>query len=163
MPGISVSSSLTVALAAYLLPCMASALTALVAWQGYRRLHEDDLRETTIAFVAVAIMQAVLLIASSIGAVPEPLSRALDCASAAVMGWAFLLRDRRTFLISSLAVCGIFGAFTLSWWQLVGVEATWMRATWSLVNAALYGVAAASLWRQRRERSWLLLVAFVLL
>ena len=151
------------ALAAYLLPCMASALTALVAWQGYRRLHEDDFRETTRAFAAVAVMQAVLLIASSTWTVPAPLLHALDSASAAVMGWTFLHRARRAFLISSLSVCGIFGAFTLSWWQLVGVEAAWTGAAWSLVNAALYGVVAASLWRQRRERSLLLWAAFALL
>jgi two-component system, OmpR family, phosphate regulon sensor histidine kinase PhoR len=163
MPDISVSSLLTVALAAYLLPCMASALTAFVAWQGYRRLHEDDLRKTTAAFAAVAAMQAVLLIASSTGAVPAPLLHALDCASAAVMGWTFLHRTRRAYLISAFAVCGIFGAFTLSWWQLVGAEAAWIETAWSLINAALYGVVAASLWRQRRERSWLLLAAFALL
>ena len=163
MPDISLSSPLTVALAAYLLPCLASALTAIVAWQGYRRLHEGDLHETTIAFAAVATMQAMLLIASSMQAIPAPLLHALDCASAAVMGWPFLHRARHTFLVGSLAVCGIFGAFTLSWWQLAGIEAAWMRATWSLVNAALYGMVAASLWRQRRERPWLLLVAFVLL
>ncbi len=163
MSDISVSSRLIVALAAYLLPCMASALTAMVAWQGYRRVHEDDLREATIAFAAVAAMQAALLILSSTGVAPEPISRALDCASAAVMGWPFLRRARHTFLVSSLALCAIFGAFTLSWWQLAGGETAWMKTTWLLIGAALYGVAAASSWRQRRERPWLLWVAFVLL
>jgi PAS domain S-box-containing protein len=163
MPDISVSSSLTTALAAYLVPCIASTLTALLAWQGYHRLHEDDLREMAMALAAVAAIQATLLIASSTRGVPAPLLHALDGASAAVMGWPFLHRIRHTFLVSSLAVCGIFGAFTLSWRQLAGVEAAWMEVTWSLVNAVLYGVAAASSWHQRRERLWPLWVAFVLL
>jgi len=164
MPDIPVSSLLTVALAAYLLPCMASALTALVAWQGYRRLHEDDLREMARVFAVVAMMQAVLLVVSSARwAVPAPLLHALDCASAAVMGWPFLRRDRRAFLISALTVCGIFGAFTLSWWQLIGVEAGWTESVWSLISATLYGVVTAALWRQRRERALLLFAAFALL
>ena len=164
MPGIWSASPLTAALMTFLLPCVASALTALVAWQGFRRLGEGTLRRAAFAFAGVAAIQSALLIQTLAGwAVPQPLLRALDCASAAVMGWAFLGQKQEAFLIGALSTCGVLGAFTLSLWQLNDEPVAWTAQLWSLTSAAICGVVAVSLWRQRREQPLVLFVAFAIL
>ena len=164
MPGILVDSPRIAALMTWLLPCVISALTALVAWQGFRRLGQDALRRAAFAFAGVAAIQAMLLLQTLAGwGAPRPLLRALDCASMAVMGWAFLGQKRGGFLVSALAACGVLSGFTLSLWQLNGEEIAWTARVWSLTSAVIYGAVAGALWRQRREQSLLLFAAFAVL
>jgi hypothetical protein len=81
----------TWAMAAYLLPCVASVLATGVAWQGFRRLRQDAFREIALAFAVVAAVQALLLALVSTGwTIPGSLAGVLECISAAAMGWAFL-------------------------------------------------------------------------
>jgi len=148
----------------FLLPCVASALNAWVAWQGFRRLGENALRRATFAFIGIVAIQVVLLIQSLAGwIVPSPFLRALDCASAPVLGWAFFGQRRGAFLVSALSLCGVLGAFTLSLWQLNGDDMVWTVHLWEFANAAMYGAVAVSLGCQRREQSRLLFAAFAVL
>lgn len=164
MPGMLVDSPLTADWMTFLLPCLMSALTALVAWQGFRRLGQDVLRHAAFAVAGVAAIQALLLLAVLVGsAVPRPLLRTLDYASAAMMGWAFFGQRRGVFLVSALSMCGMLGAFTLSLWQLNGEEIAWTARLWGSISITVYGAVAVSLWRQRREQSRLLLAAFAVL
>ena len=163
MPGMLVDSPL-IASMNFLLPCVMSALTALAAWQGFRRLGGEALRDATFAFMGVVAIQAVLLIQSlAAWAVPSPVLRALDCASAAVMGWAFFGQRRGAFLVGALSMCGVLGAFTLSLWQLNGQDIAWTVRLWGDASTVLYGAVAVSLWCQRREQSLLLFAAFAVL
>jgi len=163
MPGMLVDSPL-IASMNFLLPCVMSALTALAAWQGFRRLGGEALRYATFAFMGVVAIQAVLLIQSlAAWAVPSPVLRALDCASAAVMGWAFFGQRRGAFLVGALSMCGVLGAFTLSLWQLNGQDIAWTVRLWGDASTVLYGAVAVSLWCQRREQSLLLFAAFAVL
>ena len=164
MPDHLATLSLTQALAAYLLPCITSALAAWAAWQGFRRLREDALRDMAAAFAVVAGIQGALLAVASVWqAAPGSLLRALDCCSAVAIGWVLLDRARRAFLVSALSMCGVLSAFMLSLWQLTGQEPAGGAATWSLVSAVIYGGATVSLWAKRRERPWTLLAALALL
>jgi len=161
MPDIS-SSPLIAALPVYFLPALASALAALIAWQGFRQSQQDALRDAALAFVFVSVIQLVLLAASLASAFPLPLRHTLDGIAVAVASWAFVHCARDWFLIASLSICGGLGAFTLSLWQLNGSEPTWALLMWWLSGAMFCGVASVSLWFQRSERPLTLLAAFVL-
>jgi PAS domain S-box-containing protein len=163
MPELSIASPPILALVAFLLPCVTSALTALVAWYGFLRLHENTLREIALAFVVVAIIQAVLLSISIGGVASGSLLHVLDCVSAVMLGWAFLGRARRAFLIGSLSVCGVLGAFTASLWQLTGAEIAWAAQLWRLIAAVIYGVTLLALWTRRHDQPLMLLAAFAFL
>ncbi len=163
MSELLIASPLVAALVAYLVPCVASALIALIAWQTFRRLGEGLLRDLAWAFGVTAAIQAVLLLAGSTQALPSPVLRLLDCGSLAVMGWAFFGSWRRTFLVGSLAACGIYGAFALSLWQLSGVESGWANRAWHLIGSVILGSAALTLWRRRSEYPALLFTSFTLL
>lgn len=164
MPDLVTSLSLTQALAAYLLPCAASALAAWAAWQGFRHVRESALREMTFAFALVACIQAVLLaLATMWRAAPGSLLLALDCGSAVVIGWVMLSRVRRVFLISAISACGMLSAFMLSLWQLTSREPVGGAATWSLASALIYAGATASLCARRHEQPRTLMMALALL
>lgn len=163
MPELAIASPLTLALVAYLLPCVISALTALVAWHGFVRLQERALREAAWVLAVVATIQATLLGMSIGGVAPNPLLRALDCVSATMLGWVFFGGARRVFFIGSLTVCGVLGAFTASLWQLTGAEGGWAARLWWLTAVAIYGATFLALRAQRRERPLMLPTAFALL
>jgi hypothetical protein len=113
----------------YLLPCTRAQRAGGLA--GFSLSGRDALRHAAFAFIGVVAIQAVLLIQSLAGwLVPSPLLRALDCASAPLMGWAFFGQRRGAFLVSALSLCGVLGAFTLSLWQLNGEDMAWMVRLW---------------------------------
>jgi|GEM_PF-2849464 len=163
MTELSIASPPILALVAFLLPCVTSALTALVAWHGFCRLREDALREAAWSFVSVAVIQAALLGMSMGGADSGPLPRALDCVSAVMLGWVFFGRARRAFLIGSLSACGMLGAFTASLWQLAGAEIVWAAQMWRLASAVIYGAVLLALWTGRRDQPLMLSAAFAFL
>lgn len=156
------NTSLAAASFAYLLPCIMSALIALVAWQGYHRLHENILRDAALAFAIASVIQFALLIGESRAVLPL-LLYALDCVSVAVMSWAFFGSTRWAFLVSALSVCGVLGTFTFSLWQVDGQEPAWAAQVWWLSESLILGAATVSLWSQRRERSLLLTAAWAVL
>lgn len=154
----------TWAMAAYLLPCVASVLATGVAWQGFRRLRQDAFREIALAFAVVAAVQALLLALVSTGwTIPGSLAGVLECISAAAMGWAFLRGTRRVFLVGVLTACSVLGAFVLSVWQMTGVETAWVTALWSLASAGMYATAAAAGWARHDEQPLTLLLALAML
>jgi two-component system phosphate regulon sensor histidine kinase PhoR len=164
MQELLITSPLTAALLAYLLPCFMSALTALIAWQGYRRLSEPMLRDSMRVLALVAAIQGALLVASSRGqAIGPPLLRALECVSLIAIGWAFSGAQRNVFLISALAACGAWGAFTLSFWQLTGHEPAWTVPAWWLMTTVIAGAAGFSLWLRQSENPFMLTIALAVL
>jgi len=141
------------ALAAYLLPCVTSVLATWAAWLGFRRLHQDALRQAAFAFAAVATIQAALLaLAGTRLAVPDPLRGMLEYAAAAALGWVFLGRARRVFLIVALSTGGVLGAFALSLWQLTRAEPEWAMVMWSLASMVIYGAVTVALLGRRHEQ-----------
>jgi len=164
MPESLIASPLTAAVLNHLLPCLISVLTALVAWQGFRRLHEEMLHDAALAFTVAAIVHAAILAAQAAGqSLPLPILGVLDCASTALIGWVFLVRARSTFLVMTLTLCGMFSAFILSIWQLSGVEPDWSAQAWWLIGSIILGAVTVLLWQLGRERPVLLLAAFLLL
>lgn len=154
----------TWAMAAYLLPCVASVLAVGVAWQGFRRLRQDVFRDMALAFAVVATVQALLLILTGTRwTIPGALAGVLECTSAAAVGWAFLRGARRVFLSGVLAACSVLGAFVLSVWQMTGIEPAWAMVLWSLASAIFYAAAATAAWARRDEQPLTTLAALAAL
>ena len=97
MPELLSLTTLT-ALAVYLIPCVASALGALVAWQGFRRLGEDVLRQVALAFGIVAAIQALLLAARQQLPARKPASLNLPAGLAIQALWSAGFQHQNTLI-----------------------------------------------------------------
>jgi len=135
-----------------------------IAFTEYHRTRNPDQRRLLWVFAALVVLRIPLLVGRLWGNAPlSPLLYALEVASLALMGWAFLapLIGRRLtwfFLVGNLvAAAGLALIFLPSWHQMLQVApafeytAFWQQPVWDLW-ATLLALAATVLHGAYRRR-----------
>lgn len=155
-----------------------------LAWADWRRARRGDAGHLPLALVGLILVRVPYILAALAAALawstPEallpPLERFADTASICLLGWAFVVPERRRgrgwrFLLGAnlILAVGVCVGFTLSWGQTLAAHSQipyfrhWQSTVWSLWQLGLIPLTSLAIVVRRKEGWGTLLLTMLLL